>query len=119
MKKVLSLNKQINTMNTRDKQITQRIRSCIKAVDPDAKVVLFGSHARGDARKESDWDVLVLIDHAKTSRAIEAPYRNALLMLELELAEPISTFVYPKQDWENQYRATPLYNSIQEEGIVL
>ena len=31
------------------------------------KAILFGSRARGDARRDSDWDVLVLLDKDKTT----------------------------------------------------
>ena len=34
-----------------------------------AKLVLFGSQARNDARSDSDWDLLILIDGQKVSKA--------------------------------------------------
>jgi hypothetical protein len=39
--------------------------------------------------------------------------------LELELGEPISTFVYSKADWESKFLFTPLYQNIKKEGIKL
>ena len=49
-------------MKEKDTQIATRIRTEIKRIDPKAKVILFGSRARGDAKKDSDWDLLILID---------------------------------------------------------
>ncbi len=49
----------INKMFPKD-YITSRISSTIKQMDSSAEVYLFGSRARGDERKDSDWDLLVL-----------------------------------------------------------
>ena len=34
---------------------------------PNEKVILFGSQVRGDARPDSDWDLLVLLNKEKIS----------------------------------------------------
>ena len=39
-----------------DEQILKMIGDSVHTVDPTAEVILFGSRARGDARKDSDWD---------------------------------------------------------------
>ena len=44
----------------------------------------------------------------------ERPTRAAL---ELEVGEPISTFIYSKSDWETLHVHSPLYKSIKKEGI--
>lgn len=43
-------------MKEMNSNIANRIRGEIKKIDPKAKVILFGSRARGDAKRESDWD---------------------------------------------------------------
>jgi len=106
-------------MTERELYITQLISSRVKKKDPNAEVILFGSHARGQAGDESDWDVLILIDSPKKNRLIEEKYRNEMFELELELGEPISTFVYSKQDWETRHIYTPLYQNIKKEGVKL
>jgi predicted nucleotidyltransferase len=70
------------------------ICSRISHQDPKAEVILFGSHARGQAGEESDWDILILIDGPKKNRLIEEKYRDEMFQLELELGEAISTFIY-------------------------
>ena len=106
-------------MTERESYIAKLISSRIKFQDPKAEIILFGSHARGQAHEESDWDILILIDKPKANRQIEEKYRDEMFQLELELGEAISTFVYSKNDWENKFLYTPLYQNIQKEGIIL
>ena len=106
-------------MTEQETHIVELIRTRIKHQDPKAEVILFGSHARGQAGDESDWDILILIDKPKENRSVEEIYRNVMFNLELELGEPISTFIYSKIDWETRYIHTPLYQNIKREGVKL
>ena len=38
-------------------QIIGLIRDTIRAAEPTAQIILYGSRARGDAREDSEWDV--------------------------------------------------------------
>ena len=104
-------------MNSKEKYIISLIKSKIKEKDPDADIILFGSHAKGTANKDSDWDILILLNLSNVSRKIEQDYRHQLFDVELEIGEPISTFVYSKSDWETKHSVTPLYFNISKEGI--
>lgn len=99
--------------------IAYQIKSRIKEVDPSADVILFGSRARGDAGTDSDWDILILIDEPLQNRLEEQKYRDEIFEIELEIEQPISVFVVAKSDWDKLYIHSPLYENIQEEGIVL
>ena len=46
-------------------------------------------------------------------------YREELFDIELEIEEPISTFVYSKSEWESKFVVTPLYKNIKKDGILL
>ncbi len=105
-------------MNEKDKHLATRIRTEIKSVDPKAKVILFGSRARGDARKDSDWDLLILVNSQNPNRKEEL-FRDKLFDLELETGEIISMFVYNNKVWTSRHKITPLYQSIEKEGVVL
>jgi len=102
-----------------DSNIAKLIGSRIKEKDPDADVILFGSHARGDARDDSDWDVLILIDKKKESRTDENIYRDEMFELELEIGQPISTIIFSKNDWNTKHKITPLFKTIEKEGVKL
>lgn len=106
-------------MTQKEKNIIQLIKSRIKQKNPLADIVLYGSHARGQSQKDSDWDILILLNQTNVNRAIEREYRDELFEIELEIGEPISTIVFSKNDWEQKYRVTPLYQNIKREGIYL
>ncbi|OFX59545.1 MAG: hypothetical protein A2046_07270 [Bacteroidetes bacterium GWA2_30_7] len=104
-------------MNLKEKYIIGLIKSKIQKKNPDADIILFGSHARGTANQDSDWDILILLNTSNVSRKTEQEYRHELFDVELETGEPISTFVYSKTDWETKHSVTPLYYNISKEGI--
>ena len=103
-------------MKQEDNYIAKRIRDNIKAIDTKAHVIIFGSRARGDAKSESDWDILILIDDP-VSTDIEKAFRNNLFDLEIETGEAFSIFVYQKKDWNTKHKVTPLYRNIKREGV--
>ena len=45
--------------------IVNQIREIVHRVAPTAQAILYGSEARGDAREDSDIDLLVLLDNDK------------------------------------------------------
>ena len=106
-------------MMERDTYILNLILSKVKEMNPEAEVILFGSRARGTAKPESDWDILILLPDKIVSRNTEQTFRHALVDVELETGEAFSTFVISKFDWKNKYNISPLYKSIEKEGVYL
>lgn len=53
-------------MNEEQLNILGMIRHLGEDILPEnAKLVLFGTQARGDARQDSDWDLLILLEGEK------------------------------------------------------
>ncbi len=105
-------------MKSQTKHITHLIRQNINDLDPQADVILFGSRARGDEGKDSDWDILILTDYPADLRH-ERMFRQKLYDLELETGESFSVLVYSKSDWDSRQRITPFYENVTKEGIAL
>jgi predicted nucleotidyltransferase len=74
--------------------IIDSISSAIRTQDPTAIAFLFGSRARGDHKKNSDWDILILVDNKKVTNEVEDKFRDVLYNIELESGQIISTFIY-------------------------
>jgi predicted nucleotidyltransferase len=105
-------------MKSETEYISALIRKAVSAIDPKAEVVLYGSRARGDERKDSDWDILILTDYT-VDLQIERKFREGIYELELETGEPFSVFVYSKHEWYNKQKITPYYQNVIREGIFL
>lgn len=106
-------------MNLREQNIVNLIRERILKKNLQATIILFGSHAKGNANGDSDWDILILLKGFNMSREVEKEYREELFEVELEVGEPVSTFVFSEKEWELKYSATPFYQNIKEHGILL
>ena len=106
-------------MTHQEQHIITLIKNRILRKKPDAEIILFGSHARGEATADSDWDILILLNDLYVDLNIEKEYRDELFEVELETGEPISTFVFSKKEWETKHSITPLYRNIKNEGISL
>lgn len=99
--------------------ILNRIKASIQKTDPTAEAYLFGSRARSTHRKDSDWDVLILVDSPVVSNDVEDKFRDVLYDLELATGEIISIFVYPKDYWRESLRFSPLYSHVNRDGLKL
>jgi predicted nucleotidyltransferase len=88
-------------------------------MDASATAILYGSRAKGKARDDSDWDILILLNKPKVTLQDEQLFRHKLYDLELRIGQSISTFVYSLLDWNTRMSGTPLFKNVQQEGMVL
>lgn len=98
--------------------IPTQISQAIRRLEPTAEVILFGSRARGSARPDSDWDVLVLLNGKVTATREQALF-SSLFQVELVTEEIFSVLVYEKTYWYEILRDSPLYENVNREGVTL
>ena len=103
----------------RHKQIIDAITGKVRQIVPaDAEVILFGSRARGDAREDSDWDVLILLDKDRVTSQDVDDYTYPLRELGWNNNECINTILYTKKDWKHD-AASPFVENVTKDGIRL
>jgi uncharacterized protein len=100
-------------------QIIAKIKDVASKVLPQgSKLILFGSQARGSARPDSDWDIIILVkrDHITAIEAgdIAYPFYSAGWEMKVEINPVIYTF----KDWQKRH-FTPFYHNVSIEGIQL
>jgi uncharacterized protein len=96
-------------------ELIDRVKEAVRSVDPRARMILFGSRARGDNRRISDWDFLILISK-EADEEIKNQILDRLIDVELEAEQVISTLIFSQDQWSD-YKITPLYKNVHREGI--
>ena len=85
----------------------------------DIELRLFGSAVRGDYRKHSDIDVLVLLP-GRVDNALEEKVFDAAYDIELKHGLIFGIIVYAREFWRSEVAASmPLYQNIEREGVTV
>jgi|SRR5690606_24887909 len=94
-----------------------KIQLGIRKFDKNAEIILYGSRARGDYKRDSDWDILILLN-CSVDEELKEKIRDELYEIELETEQAISSIIQSKKKWNN-LRITPFHKNIEKEGVLL
>jgi predicted nucleotidyltransferase len=96
-------------------QLAKEVRVRLtKELGEAVEVIMFGSQARGDATKESDIDLLVVLP-SLDSKTMYLAFDIAW-EVGFEAGEVISVIPAEKNEWR-RLAASPFYRAVQREGI--
>ena len=101
-----------NTILTSVKQLARTV------LPADAKLVLFGSRARGDAKPDSDWDMLILLNKEKIESDDFDRFAFPFVQYGWQVGEFFSMKLFTKKDWES-HSWHPFFKNIAQDGIAL
>ncbi len=101
-------------MDKKEKVISA-VKKHITKVDPFLKIILYSSRARNDAKKDSNWDFLILTNSIVT-RDLKNQISDELFEAEIETDEVLSGIIQNKKILE-EYSNTPIYKNILQDGI--
>lgn len=79
------------------------------------EIILYGSHVRGEATKDSDTDILVLIDNSLEPFEVRRSLSDLLFDILLEEGEFISVMVLPEDFFKNYNY--PFMLNVKKKGI--
>lgn len=101
----------------RRKEITDLLSRELHKLPLDIEVWLYGSEARGDARPDSDIDILVLFNKPEVRYADKDKIFEVTCPIEMDTGISINPFILSKAQWDS--RMTPFKDNVLTDRIRL
>ncbi len=106
-------------MTKRDNDILSQIKEVAHSVVPQGgKALLYGSRARGDASKGSDWDILIILRKPQLNQVDYDNVSYPFVELGWRIGAQISPIIYTMDEWTAS-SITPFYDNVMRDGINL
>ena len=100
------------------REVLARCFEAMHAAHPLRQVILFGSHARGEARANSDVDLCVVADGAERQLVTAAEWRRAMRPVRPRLSFTLIP-ITPARLEEKQACQDFFFATVLREGVVL
>ncbi len=100
-------------------QTVEDIRKiAMQTLPAGSKLWLYGSRARGEARADSDWDVIILLDKPSVDKNDFDRLGYPFVLLGWQTGEDISPQLYTINDWQER-SITPYYANVEHDKLVI
>lgn len=105
---------------TRHEKIFSELRQVAARVFGSLKgeAYLYGSRARGDSKRDSDWDILVIVDEDTKGEDLYAKYAFPFAEIGWKFGEEIIPVLFTRSEWDNQ-KDTLFFHNILSDHIAL
>ena len=102
----------------KQEEVIQRIKELGEKILPEgASLWLYGSRARGDARPDSDYDLLILLDNDYVTADVNSAAYDICLM-GYDNGVEINPHIYPRRKWD-KWSFSPFYKNVEHDKIQL
>ncbi|MEO0733296.1 MAG: nucleotidyltransferase domain-containing protein [Bacteroidota bacterium] len=98
--------------------VPSEVKKRILGVLPAARLYLFGSRARGEAAKYSDWDFMVVTPQEPSAEEKETIF-NSIFELELGQGLEIQLLYRTTERWEAEAKVASVTRNAATEGIAI
>jgi predicted nucleotidyltransferase len=102
-------------MDTKTDNIVKLFVKKIREKIPHSKIFLFGSHAKGTAKKNSDYDFLIISKDFKNSNLEER--HGKVYFLKKDIPAAMDILCYTPEEFEKKKKQIGIVRTAVEEGI--
>ncbi len=90
------------------------VKATVQDIAPGTEVILYGSRARGDARSDSDWDFLILVE-GEVNHSLKRAVWKRLYEPELGTEAVIHSLITDNATWLKA-DLWPIKQEVRREG---
>ncbi|CAB50264.1 nucleotidyltransferase domain-containing protein [Pyrococcus abyssi] len=96
-----------------------RIAKVIKKHYPDAKIIFFGSRARGDYLKDSDYDIIIVSESFKGKHFTDRSSEVLRVLWKEGIVGDFEVLCYTPEEFERKKKAYGIVREALREGIIV
>lgn len=104
-------------VNIDDIGMFDKLKRVAKDVIPvGGQVWLYGSRARGTAKPDSDWDLLILLNQSRVTSKDEDDYAYPFVLEGWKNSCAVSPQIYTYEEWNDRH-ITPYYQNVEHDKL--